>query len=106
MQGCGQCAIDQRCVAWHYQEPAMTSRREACAYARKRSGKVRLVVANHSIREGCVSLVIAIAGNKQIIRQWPYDSMRPGYERLAMPLDQTFVLASHPLPATTRQQQD
>ena len=80
--------------------------REACTNAGERAGEAGFIVADQSVGVGCVLLRIAVAGDKQVVGQWPSNALRPGDEGAAVPFDQAFVLPAHALPATTGEQQD
>ena len=71
---------------------------------RQRPGKVGLGIAHKVIRVGCVEVLIAVAGEDQIIGERAHQRMQPGDHGFALPRLQTFIGAPHTLTATTGQQ--
>ncbi|MNJ63890.1 hypothetical protein D3C77_598170 [compost metagenome] len=84
----------------------MTCHGKAGQDARQRPGEVRLRIADQLIGIRPVLVLVAVAGNDQVIGEGPYYSLDVGNQWLALPGQQAFVLAAHALAATTGQEKN
>ena len=98
--------INARYIAWQHQQMGVPCHRQAGANTSQRAREVGYLVVHQLVGVGRVLLPITVAGDDQVIGQAARQPVQMADQRLALPLQQTLVLATHALAAPACQQQD
>ncbi|MNH26036.1 hypothetical protein D3C79_860650 [compost metagenome] len=101
-----QRAVDQWGITGQHQHPGMACHCKPRQHAGQRPGEVGLGVTDQLIGKRPVLVLVAVAGNDQVIGQGPHDRLDMGNQWLALPGQQALVLAAHALAATAGQQKN
>src|SRR5690606_20972623 len=100
-----QLAVNEWRVAGQYHQPLVAGGGEPGADAGQGAGEISLLVAHQLIGEVGVLLMVAVAGDDQVVRQRARHGMQPTDEGLAAPDDESLVLSSHAATAAAGQEQ-
>lgn len=101
-----QCLIDKRGIAGQNQQLLVSGDRKAGANAGQRPGEILIAIADQLVGEDGIAFLIAVAGNDQVIGQSAHGLLQPTDQRLAVPVEQPFVLAADALATAAGQKQD
>lgn len=104
--GIDQWGIDAWHIAGQYQDPGVPGGGEAGPDACQWSRKIATVVLHQLIGVRCVLLLIAVAGDDEIVAQAARQPVQVGDQGLPLPFDQPLVPSPHALAASPSQEQD
>src|SRR5690606_31589217 len=98
-------AVDQWGVAGQYHQPLITGGGEPGADAGQGAGGIPLLVAHQLIGEVGVLVMVAVAGDDQVVRQRARHGMQPADEGLAAPDDESLASSAQANSSNTVKEQ-